>query len=190
MTDRFDITPLVRAALGGMTHRAVLGKERRDWVALATLTLLPVASAVVSMFFGWRLRDAGSLVAGLSLLGAALLALVVQFAAWRGRLSERKKPSEAVARRAIDEAVANTLLATLTCVALAALTAVLSNISAPDPTWTVIPAAAEVLTALIIGGCVYLGLILLVVLNLLFDAYQQATSDDASNSDKRNKNAA
>lgn len=176
MTDRFSPVALMRAAWESLRQRTVVGSERRDWAARLTLLLLPGAGLGISLWLDWSIRDPGALIAGLSLLAAALFAIVPQFAAWRQRLTERARPTEGVARRKLDEVVAHTLLAVVVTVGLTAIAVVLSNISAPaegSPT-VVIPWISRVLTGLMVGGGTYLILTMMLVVNLLFDAYQDA----------------
>jgi hypothetical protein len=123
----------------------------------------------------WALREAGSLVGGLALLAAALLAVVVQLAVWRQRLTDRSQARDGVARRSLDEAVANTLLSAVTCVLLAGLGVIEANILIPKTgEGTVLPLPAKLITALVVGGCTYLVLTFILIVNLMFDAYVNA----------------
>lgn len=177
MTDRFSLFPLAAHAWGSLRRRAAVGRERRDWPAILTLTMLPLSAAYISVRFGWTVQHSESLVAGFSLLAASLLAVVPQFAAWRQRLTDRDKRGEGVARRKIDEAVTHTLLGVVVSVGLAALAVVLTNTTTTTPQGTesmLWPWAEAGATAVIMAGGTYLVLTMILVVNLLFDAYQDA----------------
>lgn len=177
MTDRFSLIPLATEAWGSLRRRASRGHELRDWPAILTLIILPVIAATAVVWQQWTIQNPESLVAGLSLLAAALLAVVPQFASWRQRLTERSKAVEGVARRKIDEAVTHTLLGVVLSVGIAFLAVILANSRYTTPygdksmllPWVEVGAGA--ITA---AGGTYLVLTILLIVNLLFDAYQDA----------------
>lgn len=178
MTDRFSPRPLLRGAWGSLRARAHVGTERRDWAAISVLAGLPLLLGVASWYWGWSIRATDPLIGGYSLLAGVLLAGVPQLAAWRQRLTDRSRAADGVAKRKLDEAVAHTLLGVLTSTALAAVSVVLGNISVPgaDRPDVVIPAVARGFTTVIVVGSAYLVLTLVLVVNLVFDAYEDANS--------------
>lgn len=188
MTDRFDPRPLVSRALGSMRRRSQVGQEPRDWAALFVMVVAPSGLGFISWAFAWSVRSADSLVAGFSLLAAALLAVVPQLAAWRQRLTDRDRGSEGVARRKLDEAVSNTLVGVLVSIVLAVLSIIIANIivpSTPNGIDIAYPEVVRLLTAILATGGAYLALTLLLVVNLLFDAYSDANSSPSQQQDDR-----
>ncbi|GIG41932.1 hypothetical protein [Cellulomonas phragmiteti] len=189
MTDRFSPAALVKEAWDSLRQRTVVGAEPHDWAARLTLLVLPAAGLGVSIWLDWSIRDSGSLIAGLSLLAAALFAIVPQFAAWRQRLTERARPSEGIAQRKLDEVVAHTLLAAVVAIGLVAIAVVLGNISTPveGSLEVVVPWVARILTGIMVGGGTYLILTMMLVVNLLFDAYRDANglAERAAGGDER-----
>lgn len=177
MTDRISPIALAKTAWSSLRVRAVVGTERPDRTARVILAGLPALGFGVSLWLDWLVRDSAALIAGFSLLPAALLAVVPQFAAWRQRLTDRSRKTDGLAQRKLDEAVAHTLLVVVVSIVLAAVAIVLSNITEPTPASpsVVLPWVARVLTGLMVAGGAYLLLSLMLVVNLLFDAYQDAT---------------
>lgn len=186
MTDRFNPGPLIVRAFNEMRRRSQIGEEPPDRLSRLILIALPLIMGFTSWWFAWSVRSADSMVAGFSLLAAALLAVVPQLASWRQRLSDRNRASEGVARRKLDEAVANTLVGVLASIALALVSVILANIvipSSPSAGDAAYPEVARLLTASLVAGGTYLGLVILLVVNLLFDAYTDASADSQSHHD-------
>lgn len=179
-TDRFSLGPILAEALGGLRHRRVHEDEPRDWGALILLLGVPLGLGFLSAVLGWRIRSADSLLAGFALLAGVLLTVFVQISVWRERLRPDGK-HEALAlyegppRRSADEAAAHTLLASVLSIVGAVVLVVLDNVSQPAPDGVVvIPWVAIVLTAFMVGLSAYLVLTFILIVNLLFDAYQVA----------------
>lgn len=174
MSDRFSPVALMVNAWGSLRVRSAVGHERPDWTAIVALAGLPAGLGVLSFWQGWVFRETGSLVAAFALLSAAQVAIVPQFASWRQRLSERARASEGIARRKVDEAVSNLLLSVVVCVLLTVLAVVLANIAPPSGPDDPLALTARLLTGVMCAGACYLVLTILLIVNLLFDAYQDA----------------
>lgn len=90
--------------------------------------------------------------------------------------------SHPIGQRKLDEATANTLLGVLASIFLAVLCVVLGNITVPnapdagDVAWPLVTRSA---TALLVAGGTYLVLDLVLVVNLVHDAYEDAATDGA-----------
>jgi hypothetical protein len=182
MTDRFNMGPLLAGVAKGLRHRANVGTEQPDLVARAVLLGVPVAAGVASWMLGWQIRKPEVLIAGYSLLAASLLAVFSQLASWRGRLEDRAvrfKVTEGRSRRAVDEAVAHTLMAALGSMLAAFLMVILANIlpEAGVTQSSVLPWFASLLTAASVAVGGYLLLTFLIIVNLLWDAYQEASKE-------------
>jgi len=145
--------------------------------------MLPLAMAGLSIVLDWQIRKPEALLAGFSLLAGSLLGVFSQLAGWRSRLSEREttyKTTERRYRRAVDEAVAHTLIAALASMAAAILMIVLANLL-PDTASasSVLPWPARIITGLAVGVGSYLLMTFLIIVNLLWDAYEKANEDIA-----------
>lgn len=178
MSDRFNPFPLLLDAWGAIRVRATVGHEHRDWAALVVLGLLPLGLGFWSVWSNWVIRDSSSLIAGFSLMAASLVAVIPQLASWRQRLTDKNSRVDGVGRRKLDEAVSHTLVGVVASIILAVLAVVLSNIVTPSQDGTdpriALPWAARLITGGLVGGGAYLILTLLLVVNLLFDAYRDA----------------
>ncbi|WP_435199501.1 hypothetical protein [Janibacter sp. GS2] len=181
-TDRFSLAPLWSAVADGVRHRRVHEDEPRDYGALLILFVPPTLLGLLSLGLGWQIRAADSLIAGLSLLAAALLAVFVQLSTWRQRLSPGGKPEAVVSyegpqRRAIDEAAAQTLWASLITVLTALCLVVIANTVSIDRAGDAVASWAQRgLTAAVVALGAYLVLTFLLIVNLLWDAYENARS--------------
>ncbi|MCM3555680.1 hypothetical protein M3697_11255 [Janibacter melonis] len=144
------------------------------------------------MLFGWRLREPQSLTSGYGLLAGALLASFSLLAAWRNNLTQRPSwqvETSRTARRAIDEAVAHVLMSILVCVGLAALTVIMANVmtEADGSADTLRDTPALVLTSVLVSLSTYLILSLVLIVNLLRDAYHQVNEADEKDA-RRSRN--
>jgi hypothetical protein len=144
---------------------------------------VPVASAAVCLAFQVELKQADQLIAGLALLAGANLAVFAQIASWRERLTARARRIDRVNRRSLDEAAAHVLVSALISFAATAVMIVLANIDLPRcPTnlqlWTV-----RGLSAFGVAALSLLLLLLVIVVNLLWDAYIAANPPDADDSE-------
>lgn len=188
MPGRFDLRPLARGLGDGLRRRQVLGAEPVDRRARCVLIFAPIIVFVAAIALGLELSKADQLLAGTALLVGAFLTAFSQVASWRERLLARERKVDAVHVRALDEAAAHILVSVLISGFAAVLLVVLANIN-PDVAlahqtllWLV-----RILSALSVTCFSYLALTLIIVVNLLWDAYQgagsQATVPAAKTSD-------
>ncbi|GAB3884707.1 hypothetical protein [Terrabacter terrigena] len=179
MTDRFSVGALLKAQRDSMRRGDVSG-DRPDRLAQLVLFGLPLVLAVVAWVRNFELADAGSVLAAFGLLAATLVALFVQLAAWRLRLNDRARNGyvevERPAREAIDEATYHTLVGALVSGAGAVVTVIGSNSAGENK-----PVAGW-LASLVVALGASLALHFIIIVNLVFDAYQTARdgADDHS----------
>lgn len=170
MPGRFDLGPLRQGLLSGLRHRATVGEERPDDLSRTLLWWIPLGAASFSFVFSFRLAAADQMLAGFALLAGAALAAFSQLASWRERFTERGLRSEGISSRALDEAVAHVLFTVVAAVAGAVTTGILANLD-PQSRSIWIEQLSRVVTACSMAIAAYLVLTLIIVVNLLFDAY-------------------
>ncbi|WP_030527730.1 hypothetical protein [Phycicoccus jejuensis] len=112
------------------------------------------------------------LTAVFGLMSTAMFAAFALIARWREVLSARTKVVDKIPKRALDEAVAHVLIASLTGISGAALTVVLTVIPTSAPGTTPHLVAVILTAASLALGTVFF-LTLLIIINLLHDAYQR-----------------
>lgn len=188
MPGRFDLRPLARGLGTGLRRRQVLGAEPVDRRARRVLVITPTVVFVAAIALGLELSKADQLLAGTALLVGALLTAFSQVASWRDRLLARERKVDAVHVRALDEAAAHILVSVLLSGFTAVLLVVLANIDSDVALahqtllWLV-----RILSSLSVACFSYLALTLIIVVNLLWDAYQgagsQATGPTAKTTD-------
>ncbi|MGA1813967.1 hypothetical protein VH571_16410 [Frondihabitans sp. 4ASC-45] len=123
-----------------------------------------------------RLGGADQLLAGTALLAGALLTGFGQIASWRERLLQRPTAVTGSRIRALNEAVAHILVCLLVSLLATACVIVLANLDLTDARGVVI--AVEVgLSALAVAAFSYIFITLVVVVNLLWDAFREEESD-------------
>lgn len=177
MPGRFDLRPLARGLGDGLRRRRVLGAEPADRRVRGVLIGVPIVVFIAALVLGLELVKADQLLAGTALLVGAFLTTFSQVATWRERLLARERKVEAVHIRALNEAAAHILVSVLLAGFTAVLLIVLANIDTnvalthPALRWLV-----RILSALSVACFSYLALTLIIVVNLLWDAYQGAGS--------------
>lgn len=170
MFDRFSIIPLIKNQLSLMTDRST-EVDRPDWAARAILSCLPLAAGVATVVLDWSIEDPGGLLAGFGILAATLIALFVQLAAWRLRLTDRESVYGEVERRyrdSVDEASYHTLGGSLVAAAGAVAVVVGTNVEGRDKALHGLTAAVPIALG------VLLVLLFLLIVNLSMDAYDSA----------------
>lgn len=180
MPGRFDLRPLARGLGDGLRRRQVLGAEPAGRRARSVLIVVPLVVFVAALLLGLELSKADQLLSGTTLLVGALLTAFSQVASWRERLLARERKVEAVHIRALNEAAAHILVSVLLSGFSAALLIVLANLDS-DVVLAHLPLLwlVRVLSSLSAASFSYLALTLVIVVNLLWDAYQGAGSHPA-----------
>lgn len=133
--------------------------------------------AIVIAATGTDLPAADQFLAATALFLGALLTVFGQVAAWRDRLANRHVATDRVDLRALDEAAAHILFTVLVTLATAILLVVRANLGADLSTADVAAhIVARICAALAAAGFTYLVLIIWLVTNLLWDAYEKSAS--------------
>lgn len=176
MAGRFDLKPLFRGVLDGLRHRGQ-EPESVDWVARSVLIGVPAAALIACIAFDVQLRSADQLLAGVALLAGALLAAFAQVGSWRERILQRRKDTDHDRVAALNEAAAHILLSIVVSLFAMAVVIILANLD-PCSHWT--PWTSRVLSGFGIAALSYLGLVMIIVVNLLWDAYEQEPVDAAT----------
>ncbi len=166
MPARLSPRPLFAELIRGLRLRRNIGIEPEDRLTKFALFGIPIALFFACLVAGISLPKGDQLLAGGALLVGAFLASFAQLAGWRERLTARSRKVDGAEMRAIDEAVAHVLVSVLASVVLCGSLVVETNVSTP---FVAVPASA-----LAVALLTYLGLTLLVVVNLLHDAYRAA----------------
>ncbi len=151
-----------RAHLRGLTKHPT---GAPDTSARAAVYGLPVLATVLAFVLEAKLRQAGVLLAGASLLAGTLLASFGQLATLRGKVSDRLQVRR-VALDALDETTAHVLMAVYAAVLLAATLGTATSLSAG--------AVGGVAAALALGLGAWLLLLVLLVVPRLYQAYTYA----------------
>ncbi|WP_284299873.1 hypothetical protein [Homoserinibacter gongjuensis] len=119
-----------------------------------------------------RLDAASELLAGAALLVGALVATFSQVAVWRERLLARDDTVGPMRIRALNEAAAHILLGTMASVG--ATVAIVTLVSFSWPCASVVGHWVQVaLSSLTLGLFAYVVVTIMIVINLLWDAYQE-----------------
>jgi hypothetical protein len=171
---RFSLSPLAHGLGVGIRHRAAVGSERRDVRAQIVLVAVPVLGIGSSLYFRVVLTGTDQLLAAFALLAGTSIAAFTQVAAWREKLTVRAKRVDGVASRALDEAVAHILAVVVASVFASLVMVILSNVPLGDEPTKVTLWVVRAFSAAGIGVGLYVALTLVIVVNLLWDAYGRA----------------
>lgn len=177
MSERFDIRPLIRGLRDGLQNRRA--QAERETADLWTRTILfgtPAIIFAVLIVFRVELPNADQLLAGAALLSAALITAFAQVVSWRERVLARNQEVERIKVRALNEAGAHVLVSLLMSVVLSVAVFVLANmelVSVPMHVHII----AWVLSAVSASSFAYVSLSLVIVTNLLWDAFQREEQD-------------
>lgn len=174
MPGRFSLGPLTKGLGEGVRNRRTVGQEKVDWFAAVVLAVFPLAAFGFSVYRKTLLESPADLIAGCALLVGVGLAAFGQVAAWRERLNQRGRSTEAIYARSLDEAVVHILLSVLAAGLATALLVTLSNFGSSASAGDLKLWVMRLLTAACIGLFVYLGLTLIIIVNLLWDGYDSA----------------
>lgn len=177
MSSRFGLGPLLGGLKSGLRKRRRTDAEPADVWTRAVLVGVPTAGAAVAIWQEWIVTVPQDLLAGIALLIGAELAAFSQLAAWRERLNQRNLGKEIVRRRALDEAVAHVLVSTLAATVAAGLLVAISVIDPGKNPREIVEVSVRAMSGLILGLLAYLALTLWIVVNLLWDAYQDANGN-------------
>ena len=132
---------------------------------------MPLLVAAVLGSLGVEFSHADQLLAGAALLAGALLAAFVQIASWRERILARHRRVDGVDVRALNEAAAHVLVSFLASLAVTIFVVVLANIDLYcAPVW--VHVVDRVLSAAAAALFTYIIVSLVIVVNLLWDAFQ------------------
>ena len=151
-----------RAHLNGLTRHPT---DQPDWTARSILYGLPALVAVIMFIAKGELRQPAALLAGASLLAGTLLASFGQLATLRGRLMD-KGAVRAVALDALDETAAHVLMAVYAAIGTAAMLGAATSLATG--------AVRGLPAALAISAATWLGLLVLLVVPRLYQAYTYA----------------
>lgn len=178
MSTRFDLRPLINGLLDGLRmRRADAGREPVDVWSRALLFGVPGATFIWMIVSQVNLRNPEQLLSGAALLSAALIGAFAQIVSWRERILQRNREVERVKVRALNEAGAHVLAALVMSVIVTTAVFVLANLEVTSSSplyWRVI---VWVLSGAGAGAFAYVSLSLVIVANLLWDAFKREEQD-------------
>lgn len=170
MPGRLDPRPLVRDLLQGLRLREHAEPEPPDVVTRIVLWGTPIIVGIAIGVCDLQLRDIGQLLSAVALFLGVLVAAFTQVASWRERILSRGRRIDDIDVRSLNEAGAHILISVLAALAIATLILVLINLpSGHNLIW--LQVIARFLRGCCAAGFTYMGLTLVVVVNLLRDAY-------------------
>lgn len=199
MAGRFDFRPLLVGVATGLRHRRPAGKESADWGTRFVLVAVPTMAGVAAGLLNVQILDPGQLLAAAALFVGAMLTAFSQVAAWRERIAERRRALDRAAGReakfdssasrelkldrsadrALEEAGAHILTSVLLSVVVSAVVlAVGATANLPSMLEEHRETGARVLTGLAVGCLTYIGLVLAIVVNLMWDAFARKRRND------------
>lgn len=131
------------------------------------------------LIIGFRvvLEDPATLAEGAGILIGALLAGFAMVAVWRDRLTSRHRTTEQVHVRALDEAAAHILIGVLVAMLVTFFLGAAANIDTSRSDNDLLMWIDVVVGGLGIAALAYIAAILFIVVNLLWDAYEESGSD-------------
>lgn len=177
MSERFDVRPLIRGLRKGLRkRRADVHNEVTDVWSRIVLFGIPALILVLMIVFRVELIHADQLLAGAALLSAALIGAFAQIVSWRERILVRNREVERVKVRALNEAGAHVLVSLVMSVLVTVAVFVLANLNAYGaPLYVHI--IAWVLSGISAASFAYVALSLIIVANLLWDAFEREEQD-------------
>lgn len=179
MPERFDVRPLIRGLLSGLQKRRV--NEDDEVADLKTRVILfgmPAAVLVGLIGFRVELTRSDQILAGAAVLVGALIAAFTQVVSWRERILMRNRETERVKVRALNEAGGHILVSLVTSVGLIITVFVLANLNLQSSELYV-HIIGWILSGLSASFLTYIALSLVIVTNLLWDAFKREEQDIA-----------
>ena len=177
MSERFDLRPLVRGLRDGLKlRRARAQDEKPDRWTRVILFGVPSVVLVLMVAFRVELTKADQLLAGAALLSAALIGAFAQIVTWRERILRRNREVERIKVRALNEAGAHVLVSLVMSVVLTVSVFVLANLVL-DCAPLYVHVIAWILSGISAGSFAYVALSLVIVANLLWDAFEREEQD-------------
>ena len=175
MSERFDLRPLLSGLAQGLRNRRNVGEESPDFDAWAILLGFPIIAGLVVLIYKIELSKADQLLAGTAIFVGALLASFAQVASWRDRIAARDRRVDGIHIRALNEVAAHILLSVLISSIATAVLAVLANMDLESESPSIIHIIlARGLSAIGVSAFVYVLISVVIVVNLLWDAYEEA----------------
>lgn len=179
MSERFDVRPLIRGLLSGLRKRRVSQDDEVPDVRTRVILFgVPAAVLLAMITFRVELTHSDQLLAGATLLLGALIAAFTQIVSWRERVLMRNRETERVKVRALNEAGAHVLVSLIMSVAVTVSVFVLANLNVYCVEFYV-HIIAWILSAISAGSFTYIALSLVIVANLLWDAFKREEQDVA-----------
>jgi len=177
MPQRLDLRPLLEGLWSGLRRRRTTAEaEPGDVWTRVILLGVPLLGLVAVAVLRIRLGGADQLLAGTALLAGALLTGFGQIATWRERLLQRSSIVTGSRIRALNEAVAHVLVCLLVSLVATGCVIVLANLDLTDARAVVI--GVEVgFSALAVAAFAYIFIALVIVVNLLWDAFREEERD-------------
>lgn len=177
MSERFDLRPLVRGLRDGLKlRRARIEDEKPDRWTRLVLIGLPALVLVLMIVFRIELTKADQLLAGAALLSAALIGAFAQIVTWRERILRHNREVERIKVRALNEAGAHVLVSLVMSVLVTVAVFVLANLTLScAPLYLHI--IAWILSGISAASFAYVALSLVIVANLLWDAFEREEQD-------------
>jgi hypothetical protein len=172
MTDRFNLLPLLRGQIKGLTLGTRPGYHP-DYVALAILYGVPLILGGLAGWKNWNLSAPTPLLTAVSLLAGGTLSAFGSLSTLRLKLTEWSETHDGrdVYRDSLDESVAHLCMVALACVADAAVLVVGLNVSRGAPRTPLADAIVGVPAYLSIAITAYIFLAFVMVLPRLYWAY-------------------
>lgn len=176
MVDRLDCRPLIGGLLNGLRQRRSNNEEPPDWPTRLVLFGVPIVVAIVIAVLKVDITAADQLLAASALLVGALLTGFTQIASWRSRILKRNRKVDGIDIRALNEAAAHVLICLLVAVAASASVLILTNLD--FKTSATLHVIAICLSAFAAGLFTYIAISMVIVTNLLWDAFMNEERDE------------
>ncbi|RIR60313.1 Uncharacterised protein [Mycobacteroides abscessus subsp. abscessus] len=170
--DRFNLAPLLRGQLKGLTLASRPGRHV-DVVALLILFGVPAALLALAILLDWNLSAPIPLLTAVSLLAGGTLSAFGSLSTLRLKLTEwsESRDGKDVYRDSLDESVAHLFMIALACVVDAAVLVVGLNVSRGEPGTPLKDAVVHVPAYIAIAITAYIFLAFVMVLPRLYWAY-------------------
>lgn len=177
MSERFDLRPLVRGLRDGLRLRRARAKdEKPDHWTRVILFGIPAAVLILMIAFRVEFTKADQLLAGAALLSAGLIGAFAQIVSWRERILRRNREVERIKVRALNEAGAHVLVSLVMSVVVTVAVFVLANLTL-DCVPLYVHVIAWILSGISAASFAYVALSLVIVANLLWDAFEREEQD-------------